>query len=94
LIEATRCLTMRCPDPYMNTTKNIWRTEDGTHFFGPFTRTGEFDITRAIALVGKTWSPTRSAAGYTASVNGFAIGRNYPTVAAAKLAIGRKLHHA
>lgn len=72
-------------------TTNIWRTEDGTHYFGPFPRTGYFDDELAIAVVSKTWSPTRSAAGYTATARGKALGRHYRTPAEAKIAITAEL---
>lgn len=70
----------------MNTT-NSWRIEDGSHYYGPFARTGYFDTELATAEVHKTWSPTRSAAGYTATVMGKVLGRHFQTVAKAKIAI-------
>jgi hypothetical protein len=78
----------------MSKAPNIWRTEGGAHHYGPFARSGEIEIQDAIAMVGKTWSPTRSSAGYTALVRGKPIGKHYPTVAAAKSAVAVELARA
>lgn len=70
--------------------KKKWTKEDATYFLA-FTTSA--DPTRApIAVVAKTWSPTRSSAGWTARIDHHpsgpkTLGEHFDSVREAKLAV-------